>query len=95
VALLRYCGGHATVTPSTWPAIPGGRVRLSGAAAELAKSVTGAAAGGVAAAGGSSGLHEAFVVGGSAEVVDVLLGDDDGELGMHGWTSFRGVVRAL
>jgi hypothetical protein len=52
------------------------------------------AAGGVAVAGGSGGLHEAVVVGGSAEVGDVLLGDG-GELGMHGWTSFRGVVRAL
>jgi hypothetical protein len=47
---------------------------------------------GVAAGGG---VHEAVVVGGSVQVGDVLLGDDEGELGMHGWTSFRGVVRAL
>jgi hypothetical protein len=45
------------------------------------------------AAGG--GVHEAVVVGGSAEVGDVLLGDDEGELGMHGWTSCWDVVRAL
>ena len=48
-----------------------------------------------AAAGGCGGLHEAVVVGGSAEVGDVLLGDDEGELGMHGWTSFWDAVRAL
>jgi hypothetical protein len=35
------------------------------------------------------------VVGGSAEVGDVLLGDDEGELGMHGWTSCWDLVRAL
>jgi hypothetical protein len=40
-------------------------------------------------------VHEAVVVGGSVQVGDVLLGDDEGELGMHGWPSFRGVVRAL
>ncbi|MBV9000782.1 MAG: hypothetical protein JO304_17095 [Solirubrobacterales bacterium] len=56
----------------------------------------GAAGGGrVAAAGGCGGPHEAVVVGGSAEVGDVLLGDDEGELGMHGWTSYWDVVRAL
>jgi hypothetical protein len=52
-------------------------------------------AGGVAAAGGSGGLHEAVVVGGSAEVGDLLLGDHEDELGMHGWTSCWDVVRAL
>ena len=36
---------------------------------------------GVAAGGG---VHEAVVVGGSVQVGDVLLGDDEGELGMHG-----------
>jgi len=56
----------------------------------------GAASGGrVAAAGGCGGLDEAVVVGGSAEVGDVLLGDDEGGLGMHGWTSYWDVVRAL
>ena len=50
---------------------------------------------GVAAAGGCDGLHEAFVVGGSAEVGDVLLGDDGGVVGMHGWTSCWDLVRAL
>jgi hypothetical protein len=33
-----------------------------------------------------------MVVGRAAEVGDVLLGDDNGESGMHDWTSFRGVV---
>jgi hypothetical protein len=46
-----------------------------------------AAGGGVAAAGGCGGLHEAVVVGGSAAVGHLLSGDDEGELGMHGWTS--------
>ncbi|MFL5861687.1 MAG: hypothetical protein ACJ780_13010 [Solirubrobacteraceae bacterium] len=50
---------------------------------------------GVAAAGDSGGLHEAVVVGGSAEVGDLLLGDHEDELGMHGWTSCWDVVRAL
>jgi hypothetical protein len=50
---------------------------------------------GVAAAGGRGGMHEAVVVGGSAEVGDVLLGDDEGLLRMHGWTSYWDVVRAL
>lgn len=54
-----------------------------------------AGGGGVAAAGGCGGLDEAVVVGGSAEVGDVVLGDDEGELGMHGWTSCWDVVRAL
>jgi hypothetical protein len=36
---------------------------------------------GVAAGGG---VHEAVVVGGSVQVGDVLLGGDEGELGMHG-----------
>jgi hypothetical protein len=45
--------------------------------------------------GGSGGVHEAAVVSGSVEVGDVLFGEDDGESGMHGWTSFRRVVRAL
>jgi hypothetical protein len=55
---------------------------LTEGAAEPAKSVTGAAAtaaGGIAAAGGAGGLHEAVVVGDSAEVGDVLLGNDEGE----------------
>jgi hypothetical protein len=56
----------------------------------------GAAGGGrVAAAGGCGGVHEAVVVGGSAEIGAVLLGDDEGVLGMHGWTSCWDVVRAL
>ena len=56
----------------------------------------GAAGGGrVAAAGGCGGLREAVVVGGSVEVGDVLLGDDEGELGMHGRTSRWDLVRAL
>jgi hypothetical protein len=49
----------------------------------------------VAAAGGCGGLHEAAVVGGSAEIGDVLSGDDEGLLRMHGWTSCWDVVRAL
>jgi hypothetical protein len=32
----------------------------------------------------AGGVHEAVVVGGSAQVCDVLLGGDEGELGMHG-----------
>jgi hypothetical protein len=32
----------------------------------------------------AGGVHEAVVVGGSAQVGDVLLGGDEGELGMHG-----------
>jgi hypothetical protein len=73
-------------------------VRLSQAASEPAQErdwrgggVAGCGAG--VAAGG--GVHEAVVVGGSAEVGDVLLGDDEGELGMDGSTSCWGVVRAL
>jgi hypothetical protein len=76
-----------------------GRVRLSEAAAEPANEHDrrggDGAASGVAAAGRLGGLHEAVVVGGSAEVGDVLLGDEEGELGMHGWTSCWDVVRAL
>jgi len=54
---------------------------------------------GAAAGGGGGGVHEAVVVGGSVQVGDVLLGDDEGLLGMHGWTSLRGcgagtVIRA-
>jgi hypothetical protein len=88
-------------SPSTWPALPCGRVRLSEVAAEPAnerdgRGGDGAVGGGcLAAAGGCGGVHEAVVVGGSAEVADVLLGDDEGELGMHGWTSYWDVVRAL
>jgi hypothetical protein len=48
--------------------------------------------GGVAAGGGA---HEAVVVGGSMEVGDVLFGDDEGELGMHGLISCWVAVRAL
>jgi hypothetical protein len=45
------------------------------------------------AAGGAGGdAGDAGVVGGSAEVGEVLFGEDEGESGMHGWTSFRGVV---
>jgi hypothetical protein len=82
-------------------ALPCGRVRLSEVAAEPANERDGrggdAAAGGgrVAAAGGCGGPDEALVVGRSAEVGDVLLGDDEGDLGMHGWTSCWDVVRAL
>jgi hypothetical protein len=71
-------------------------VRLSQAAAEPAQERDwrgGGVAGcgdGVAAGGGGGGLHEAVVVGGSAEVGEVLLGDDAPEMGMHGWTSFSG-----
>jgi hypothetical protein len=54
-----------------------------------------AGGGGVAAAVGRGGLREAVLVDGSAEVGNVLLGDDEGELGMHGWTSYWDVVRAL
>jgi hypothetical protein len=65
-------------------------VRLSEAAAESAnerdrrRGDGAAGGGGVAAAGGRGDLHEAVVVGGSAEVGDVLFGDDEKELGMHG-----------
>jgi hypothetical protein len=38
----------------------------------------------VAAGGGGGGVHEAVVVGGSVQVGDVLLGGDEGEVGMHG-----------
>jgi hypothetical protein len=76
-------------------------VRWSEVAAEAARERDwrggdGAAGGrGVAAASGCGGLHEAVVVGGSAEVGDVLFGDEEGLLGMHGWTSCWDVVRAL
>jgi len=50
---------------------------------------------GVAARGGGGGVHEAVVVGGSVQVGDLLLGDAEGDLVMHGCPSFRGVVRAL
>ncbi|MBV9005634.1 MAG: hypothetical protein JO181_13320 [Solirubrobacterales bacterium] len=76
-------------------------MRLSQVAAEPANERDGRGGGGAAgggraaAASGCGGLHEAVVVGGSAEVGDVLLGDDEGELGMHGWTSYWDVVRAL
>jgi hypothetical protein len=76
-----------------------GPFRLSGALSEATaepangrdrRGGDGAAdGGGVAAAGGCGGLHEAVVVGGTAKVGDVLLGDDEGELWMHGWTSLR------
>jgi hypothetical protein len=65
-------------------------VRLSQAASEPAQErdwrgggvpVCGA---GVAAGGGGGGVHEAVVVGGSAEVGDALLGDNEDDLGMHG-----------
>ena len=73
-------------------ALSSDRVRLSETAAEPAnerdrRGGDGAAGGGgVAAAGGGGGLDEAVVVEGSAEVGDVLLGEDVGESGMHGWT---------
>jgi hypothetical protein len=52
--------------------------------------------GGVVARGGcGGGIHEAVVAGGSVEVRDVLLGEDDGEPGMHGRDLVSGVVRAL
>jgi hypothetical protein len=79
----------------SWPALSSCRVRLSEAAAEPANerdrlTRDGAArGGGVAAAGGCGGPHQAVVIGGSAEVGDVWLGDDEGDLGMHGWTSLR------
>jgi hypothetical protein len=82
-------------------AFPSKGLRLSRAAAEPVQERDwrgGGVAGcgdGVAAGGGGGGVHEAVVVGGSVQVGDVLLGDDEGELGMHGWPSFRGVVRAL
>jgi hypothetical protein len=50
---------------------------------------------GVTAAGGRGGFHEAAGRGGSAEVGDVVLGDDEGEVRVHGWTSSRDLVRAL
>ena len=98
--MLRWCGGIRR-SLSTWPALACGRVRLSEVPAEPAnerdrRGGDGAAGGGgLAADGGCGGLLEAVVVGGSAEVGDVLLGDDEGELGMHGWTSCWDVVRAL
>jgi hypothetical protein len=64
-------------------------VRLSQAVAEPAQErdwrgggVTGCVDG-VAAGGGASGVHETVVVGGSAQVGEVLLGNEV-ELGMHG-----------
>jgi hypothetical protein len=69
---------------------PEQRVRLSQAAAEPAQERDwrgGGVAGcrdGVAAGGAGGGVHEAVVVGGSVQVGDVLLGGDEGELGMHG-----------
>jgi hypothetical protein len=69
---------------------PEQRVRLSQAAAEPVQERDwrgGGVAGcgdGVAAGGGGGGVHEAVVVGGSVQVGDVLLGGDEGELGMHG-----------
>ena len=39
---------------------------------------------GVAAGGGGGGVHEAAVVRCSVQIGDVLLGKDEGELGMHG-----------
>jgi hypothetical protein len=50
---------------------------------------------GVASAGGRGVVHEAVTVGGSVEVGGVLLGDDEGVVGMHGWTSCWDLVRAL
>jgi hypothetical protein len=50
---------------------------------------------GVAAACGSGGLHKTSVVCGAAEVGDVLLSGDGGELGMHGCTSCSDLVLAL
>jgi hypothetical protein len=76
-------------------------LRSSQAAAEPAQERDwcggGVSAGGgvVAAVGDGGGAHEAVVVGGSVQVGDVLLGDDEGELGMHGWTWCWDVVRAL
>jgi hypothetical protein len=35
-------------------------------------------------------MHGAVVVGGSLQVGSVLSGEVGGELGLHGWTSFRG-----
>jgi hypothetical protein len=76
-------------------------VRLSETAEESAnerggRGGDGAAGGGrVAAAGGYGGVSEAVVVGGSAEIGDVLLGDDECLLRMHGWTSYWDLVRAL
>src|ERR1700727_1680081 len=72
-------------------AAPERRVRLSRAAAEPVpeREWRGGGVSGcrndVAAGGGGGGVHEAAVVGGSADVGDVLLGDGEGELGMHGW----------
>jgi hypothetical protein len=65
----------------------------TGAAPAAAGCGDGVAAGG--GGGGGGGVHEAVVVGGSVQVGDVLLGDDEGELGMHRLTSCRVVVRAL
>jgi hypothetical protein len=70
---------------------------LSEAAAELANERDrrggGVAGGGGGVAGG--GVHEAGVVGGSVQVGDALLGDDEGELGMHGRSSSWVLVPAL
>jgi hypothetical protein len=63
---------------------------LSEAAAEPANEhgrrdgIAAARGGGVAAAGCGGGMHEAVVVGSSVQVGDVLLRDEEGELGMHG-----------
>ena len=69
------------------------RVRLGQAAAEpvqerdwrdggMAGYGDGVAAGG--GGGGGGGVREEVVVGGSVQVGDVLLGGDEGDLGMHG-----------
>jgi hypothetical protein len=68
---------------------PEQRVRLCQAAAEPVQERDwrgggGGVAGCVGGVSGGGGVHEAVVVGGSVEVGDVLLGDDEGELGMHG-----------
>src|ERR1700760_1101497 len=74
---------------------PSGAGASGGAAGEAAaepakeRDRRGGDGGGVAAAGGCDGLYEAVVVGGSEELVDVLLGDDAGLFGMHGLTSLR------
>jgi hypothetical protein len=76
--------------------LPCGRVRQGEVTAEPANERYRRGGGGASPRlGGSGGVHVAVVVGGSVEVGDVLFGDDDGESGMHGWTSFRRVVRAL
>jgi hypothetical protein len=65
-------------------------VRLSQSAPEPVEErdwrgggVAGCGAGG-AASGSGGGVHEAVMVGGSVPVGDLLLGDDGGDLGMHG-----------